>query len=516
MKRKKEKSHYLFDLIKSLTGTEKRYFSLFSKRHIINEKNNYSRLFDLINQQEVYNEAVIVKKLTNKKFSARLDKHKKDLSVLILKSLRLFHSRKTLQMEMNEQIDFIELLKYKRQWKLCQKHIEQAKIFAMKNDLFTGYIDVIGQELNMMQSNSNLQWLKNNIDTIRLEECQALEKQANYFKYRRQINLAKIWITENSAVSNSRVARKKFKSVFNSSLTNNIKNALSDKAIILFHHINGQRFYFSGDYTRSLNHFQLLHKFIRSVPHRLKQYPKVYTAAIHNIINIFQRTGKFYIAIKYVNKLKQIPTGIGLSREETYVRYFEQLLCTYVYFGKFSEGVKKVNEVETWLEETDIGLIEKIRLIELYLYISYLLFGTGNYKRSLFYCNRIQRIDFKPKVLKDQHYYSKIMAIMNHLESGNEDICISLARSLLRNKSESELMAKHEKTIINFIYKKWFMINSETEQAAALTELKKDVIKSILSNKQAYAPEQFDFVRWIESKIENKPFAEVLREKVKR
>lgn len=511
--RKREKSTYLFDLVKSLSGQEKRYFSLFSKRHILSEDNNYIKLFSLLCSQQVYNENEIVERLSNKKFASRLDTHKKILTELILKSLRVFHSGKTHRMELSERVNDIELLIYKKQWRLCEKYIKQAKHFALSNDLFTGYIDILGLELMMMQSSSNLKWLKNNINTIQVEENKVLEKQANYFQYRRHNNLAKIWIVDNSAVRSSENSRRKFDEAFNSALTKDVNNVLSDKAMVLYHHLNGQRFYFLGDYKRSLNHFQLLQKFIKSAPGRFKQYPKVYTAAIHNIINILQRTGKFNAVIRYINKLKHIPTGMELSREEIFVRYFEQLLCTYVYFGKFVEGIKKVNEVEIWLEQTNIKLIEKIRLIELYLYLSYLYFGTGNYKRSLFYCNRIQRIEFKPEVLKDQHYYSKVIAVMNHFELGNEDICVNLARTLLRNKKENKLMTKTEKVVMEFIYRGNFALNSKVQQRSAFSELKRKVLKISNNISDMYTPEQFDFLRWLNSKIQDRPFANVISKK---
>ena len=36
----------LFDLIKSMTMSEKRYFKIYSSKHTIGEKNEYIRLFD--------------------------------------------------------------------------------------------------------------------------------------------------------------------------------------------------------------------------------------------------------------------------------------------------------------------------------------------------------------------------------------------------------------------------------------------------------------------------------------
>ena len=46
----------LFDLVKSMSKSEKRYFKLMSSRHTIGDENNYVRLFDFLDKQEEYDE----------------------------------------------------------------------------------------------------------------------------------------------------------------------------------------------------------------------------------------------------------------------------------------------------------------------------------------------------------------------------------------------------------------------------------------------------------------------------
>ncbi len=49
-------SNQLFQLIKSLNKSEKRYFNLYASRHTIGEKNNYVILFEAIDKQIEYDE----------------------------------------------------------------------------------------------------------------------------------------------------------------------------------------------------------------------------------------------------------------------------------------------------------------------------------------------------------------------------------------------------------------------------------------------------------------------------
>ena len=76
-------SQALFHLIKALNKLEKRYFKLYSSRHVIGEKNNYVRIFDLIDKQSLYDESAILEKASISK--KQLENYKRHLYELILK-----------------------------------------------------------------------------------------------------------------------------------------------------------------------------------------------------------------------------------------------------------------------------------------------------------------------------------------------------------------------------------------------------------------------------------------------
>ena len=57
----KSNSPYVFDLIKSLTNSEKRYFSLFAQRHYP-EDNHSLRLFHIVGKQDKYAEKEAMEK----------------------------------------------------------------------------------------------------------------------------------------------------------------------------------------------------------------------------------------------------------------------------------------------------------------------------------------------------------------------------------------------------------------------------------------------------------------------
>jgi len=53
----------IFNIIKSLSMNEKRYFKIYYKQHVLNGQNKFVLLFDLIDQQTVFNDTSIKQEL---------------------------------------------------------------------------------------------------------------------------------------------------------------------------------------------------------------------------------------------------------------------------------------------------------------------------------------------------------------------------------------------------------------------------------------------------------------------
>ena len=99
-------SHALFDLISSLTMSEKRYFKLFSSRHVIGESNDYIHLFNAIDKQNVYSEDVLKKA----SYVKNLSQEKNYLYRLVLKSLNAYHSSLNNKSRIFEFLKQVEIL----------------------------------------------------------------------------------------------------------------------------------------------------------------------------------------------------------------------------------------------------------------------------------------------------------------------------------------------------------------------------------------------------------------------
>jgi len=123
----------LFQIIKSLTKAEKRYFKLHVNKQIAGEDTKFLKLFDLIDKQKDYDESKILEKEKSIK-SQQLSNLKAHLYKQILQNLRNLNSDEDIDVRIRELIDHSTILYNKCLYDQCVKMLDKAKNMAEKYD----------------------------------------------------------------------------------------------------------------------------------------------------------------------------------------------------------------------------------------------------------------------------------------------------------------------------------------------------------------------------------------------
>ena len=87
----KKPSTDLFDLIKTLGKSEKRFFQQFAHRHSTKGKNIYYQLFKMISEQSTYDEGQIKQQFVGEKAAKNLAVVKKQLYEQLVLALHQYH-----------------------------------------------------------------------------------------------------------------------------------------------------------------------------------------------------------------------------------------------------------------------------------------------------------------------------------------------------------------------------------------------------------------------------------------
>src|SRR5439155_27309205 len=105
-----------------------------------------------------------------------------------------------------------------------------------------------------------------------------------------------------------------------------------------------------------------------------------------------------------------------------------------------------------------------------------------------------------------------ILNLIVHYELGNEDILPYIVKSTYRFLYNRNRLYKFENSVLGFIAKKLPHITTGQEITEAFKKLKAELQEITKDPFEKRALEYFDFISWLESKIENRPFAEIVRE----
>ncbi|MGB1242537.1 MAG: hypothetical protein ACPG49_08450 [Chitinophagales bacterium] len=141
-------SENLFELIKSLTPPEKRYFKVFAQRYIKGTENNYVQLFNAISKQKIYDETKLLKKIKNDRFVRHFSSEKNYLYKLLLKALNAYQSEHNVKIQIRSQLDSINLLFDKRLIQQGFQQLKKTKKMALKYEAYLALFKILDLEIN--------------------------------------------------------------------------------------------------------------------------------------------------------------------------------------------------------------------------------------------------------------------------------------------------------------------------------------------------------------------------------
>ena len=138
----KPKRDSLFDLIKSLTKTEKRHFRLFVNRSGNTEEVKFIKLFDAMESMKIYDDVAILQKVKSIK-KVQFSNQKANLYKQILASLRHYHIGQNPDIQLRENLDHAKVLYNKGFYKQALKMLDKTKTLAKENKQFTISLEVM-------------------------------------------------------------------------------------------------------------------------------------------------------------------------------------------------------------------------------------------------------------------------------------------------------------------------------------------------------------------------------------
>lgn len=512
------KKNDLFDLIHSLTKSEKRYFKVFSTLH--SGQKNYLKLFDAIEKQKNPDEERLKKKLAGEALVRNIHVAKKYLLDLLLKSMRSYHSGKLSGPLMEDLLSDMKFLYWKGLTSNCEKLLQKAIETAERSDDLSTSLKLIHWERKLlMGSDADLQNKEKKSDELLKEENGILKKIENVSEYATLSNKI-LLLHQKEGVARKQITVSLVDKIMKHPLLKNEKQALSKGAREWFYNIYSIAEYIKHDFKKSLEYKEKLLSVIESDEYA-NNNPHGYIFALHDVLvancllNNFNK--KFYDTL---TKLKSFPFSkyVGKSnQEEIKLKVFSLSVPIELYAckstGAFTDALKLVPSIEKQLD-TYRGKMRDIDLFDIYELLFQICFIVNDLRQAQKWVNKMST-ELNNENREDVQAVIRVINLITLYELKKWDDVEFVLRSAYRHLAKNKRLYNFEKSILSFIRNRIPSVGDKTKDASLIfTRLKKELLELMKDPKEAVFAEHFDFISWLDSKIQNRPFAEIVREKV--
>jgi hypothetical protein len=490
-------SDHLHRLIKALSKPEKRYFKVFSSRHVIGDQNNYQRLFDAIDRQDEYDEALLIKKFKGEAFVDRFSIAKNRLYQSILKSLDAYHANSSIEAQLKRQIHAAEILYNKTLYAQALKILISARKVAEKHEKITSLIEIGRWEKRIIEKDNYEGFGKKEWKTM-LDADRSLTARIDTYN--------ELWSVKSRIFMNLYVKGKarsvkdlsKYKKILDELAVKQEREGMLTENHFLLNHLYSAYYFGVGDEAASYPYLKRNLALIESHGHIFSEDPTPLLSTLTNAIYVGNKLGLQEEAFGNLKTLRQLPALLAeRTHEDLEIRIFALSnsieLALHTDAGNFEEGMKLVAIIEEGLLRYDEQL-SSVRKASFFFNISVLYFKAKRLNEALKWINQLLN-NIEIDKTQDIHCMGQILNLIIHLELGNKSLLPYALRSTQRFLETRQRVYRFENLFLEFVNEmvKVRRDKSDAEMytglADALLPLQNDPFE-----KQVF--EYFDFHAW--------------------
>jgi len=501
----------LFELIKSLSKSEKRSFKLYAKRVQGEQDRKFIQLFDAIDKQKVYDEEKILQKVPDIK-RQQVSNLKRHLYGQILTSLRPIYSKKDITIEIREQIDFAYILYYKGLYFQALKLLDRIKQYAINSHQDTLHLEIIEFE-KRIESRHITRSIEN--------RAEALSEES----FRRQQIIGSVHQLTNLClklyglyIKIGHVKSEKDAFIVNEFFKANMPQKNID-SLTFFEKVYAYQayvwyYYILLDFPLCYRYAQRWVDLFEANPLMKNKDVVLYMRGHNNLLTALFQLGYQSKFVEYldifgnfieVNKDKFSPNAEVFA----FLYYYTALINRYFLEGRFSEGLTIIPTIENKLNELE-SKVDEHRVLVFYYKIACMYFSSGDNGMAIDYLNKI--INSKAGGLReDIQCYARMLHLIAHYELEHYGLLEYLVKSVYRFLKKMEDLNLVQKEVLLFLRKALYSNPNELTQL--FIKLRNKLEKLVVHPYEKRSFTYLDIISWLESKIQNRPVQDVIREK---
>ncbi len=504
----------LFELIKSLSKSEKRYFKLLSSRHTIGDENNYVKLFDFIDKQTVYDEEALFKEFKDEAFLHRFSITKKRLYDHVLNALDAFHSTNSVDAQLFKMMHSADILFNKSLYDQCARILRSAEKLAEKNNRFTLLAEISRKNKRLVENNAYSNYTHSDFEEIEKSDAIVLENITCY-------NL--LWkVKSDLFVHLSRKGKARNQEecdAFESIIKQLPQNLIVSEGVFdnyyLYHHIYSAYYFSIGDLLKSFSHIKLNLENFEKNELAIQQNLNTYFSLLTNGIYVSEKLGLINESKRLLIALKAIPTKFSsVMNEDMEIKLFASTCSIELSLLTNNGDLKKAELLFPIIENGLLKFGDKISSVRkafIVFKMASIQLGIGNFSVALKMVNRILNdsdLDESEDILSFTH----LLDLLIHLDMKHEQLLPYALKNTQRFLKSRNRLYSFEKAFLQFVSKRIKCTNELDAEVlweelhGELSAIKDDAFEGV-------ALEYFDFRTWAESKFKKQAFVELIKRK---
>ncbi|MBB12941.1 MAG: hypothetical protein CMC78_02095 [Flavobacteriaceae bacterium] len=502
----------LFILIKSLTKSEKRQFKLYVGRMGSNNNAKFLSLFNFLDKLEKYSEKAILQKgIVTKQQLSNLKAH---LYKQILISLRLNPIHQNIRMQIREQMDFAVILYQKGLYKLSLRILDKAKALALKNEEKYAAYDIVEFE-KLIESQYITRSLTNRAQEL-IYQADSLRTHNDLTSQLSNLSLLLYEQLIKTGYAKSDLEFREITKFFYEKMPKLDIEKLGFREKLWYYKAHVWYSFLVQDFLSCFKYSSKWVGMFDENPDMICIHPVFYLKGNNFLMEslaLIKYPGKFKQTLKkMLNTIKSdiFPNNDNLA-SLSFLYSYNNRFNFYFLKGNFEEGLAILPDVIKGINAFK-NQIDPHHVMLFYYKIACLYFGLEDYEKCIVYLNKIIK-NKHLKMREDLLCFTRVLSVVAHYEAGFDYHLDAHLRETYKFLIKMNDLHEVQKAMIRFVRSLGDIYPHQLK--TAFVNLHKELKQYEDDPYERRAFLYLDILSWLESKIENRPVREIIREKSK-
>lgn len=443
-----ENDTLIFKIIKSMSMNEKRYFKIGCTQHTIGSQNKYVLLFDLIDAAKNYDKTNIKKALKDKQYATNyLASDINYLLKMIMKALNDFHSEKTCDLKIKQNLISIEILFYKGLYQECLYLISKTKRIKLANESQYLILELLSWEKKCLGYSKGL-----------LQAIEVNNKLGIYFDSIQEAKIISDLYYKSYFYKNSvgKVAQKTVELQFEELIKSEALVSISEQAtihtIIFYNLIFCNYYHVKNDKIKELEYLRTVIGLFDEKEIYKFENPLDYISVYIRIIDIKKRN-ESQLFYQDLIKLRAFKTMINLQSDVASERIFlhtsQAELEHLLNFDKLDAALLIIGKIQETIVVAKFN-IEPYYMISLYYLFASIHCANGNFSAGLKYINIILN-EYKFSDRPNTFIKAEFLNVIIHYELKNHSLVLKNSLDMIKKYNSNFKFSYFERQILKTI-----------------------------------------------------------------